>query len=281
MSTVLVVAVWICALTQVQLGEQLERSTRRQTQFEQLSSEYEAAIKEHHAQKVPNVSENEQQIERYQDWPGWQYLPKFLALAEENPTDETALHCCRWIFDRCANVGNSERVIYEADSAAWRIVTKHQTQCEELPLLCLRAVQYPTAAREQFLRSLPDDYRQPVDVHGYAFLALAELLTHRYKIAANGGPNKWPAPISNFEEHSQREISLDWKEYMNVADPEALRKEACDLFRHVLAHYADIPISVSEPSFRDFKTLGEKAAKSLHALEHLRVAKEGAFLSEK
>jgi thiol-disulfide isomerase/thioredoxin len=58
------------------------------------------------------------------------------------------------------------------------------------------------------------------------------------------------------------------------ANAAKFKAEGIQLFREVLARYADVPVTISSPRFRDLKNLGEKARKSLHGLEHLTVGSE-------
>jgi peroxiredoxin len=46
------------------------------------------------------------------------------------------------------------------------------------------------------------------------------------------------------------------------------------LFCDVLDHYADVPVTVTARNFEGLKNLGEKASKSLHALERLTIGAE-------
>ena len=52
------------------------------------------------------------------------------------------------------------------------------------------------------------------------------------------------------------------------------KAESIQLFRTVLDRYADVPCEISLPYFRDISKLGDKAKKSLHALEHLSIGAE-------
>jgi thiol-disulfide isomerase/thioredoxin len=60
-----------------------------------------------------------------------------------------------------------------------------------------------------------------------------------------------------------------WGKDLDPANAVKFKSESIDLFREVLDRYADIQVTFSAPYFRDLKNLGEKASKSLHALEHL------------
>jgi hypothetical protein len=70
--------------------------------------------------------------------------------------------------------------MFEADQKAWTILAAHHTEREDLPMLCLRAVQYLGPAQERFLRGLlnrPDLSRERM---GFATVALAELLAQKH-----------------------------------------------------------------------------------------------------
>jgi hypothetical protein len=60
---------------------------------------------------------------------------------------------------------------------------------------------------------------------------------------------------------------------MTTADPEKIKLESCEPFREVLDHYAEVPVTTSVPhlrnvpDIRNIKTLGDRAQKSLDALE--------------
>jgi len=112
----------------------------RVTMFDMLKSEYEAAEKTFFDAPSPTEPTPADNIRRYEEWPGWKYILRFQALAEARPDDETAFRCCEWIIDRTSNVGNEDRLIFNADQKAWEIIAAHHTDRDDLPMLCLRAV---------------------------------------------------------------------------------------------------------------------------------------------
>jgi hypothetical protein len=190
-----------------------------------------------------------------------EYASKFLALAEENPDDETALHCCEWVIVH-GDPTAGDRALSEADAAAWDMMRRYHFYSERLTALCVEAAKHPTAAREQFLRSLPEDYRQPVEVHGTAYLALAEMLAKKRDFVLT---------INELDNQTLPE----WRDYLASAKADQLRRESADLYRHVLAHYAELPY-VASVSETGENTLGERAAKQLAALK--KVETVGAVL---
>ncbi len=257
---------------------QIEASAQRQQKLLELEESYSAAVSEYQEVQLPDDAPDSEKIRHYQAWPGWKFLPEFVALAKEVPDDDVAFACCYWIIARCSNVGNSEIGIYEPEKFAWNMLLQHHSQRDEIRQYCLRAMQYPSPAREQFLRSILEDYRQPVAAHGYAYLALAERLARNNEFHANGGIDAWAEPQGEFEQYLRSTKAPEWIEYMRSVDPKQCRTESVDLMRHVISHYGDIEITQSEPYFRNVKTLGDKAKKSLHALENLIVGKEAPMI---
>src|SRR6188768_3496497 len=63
----------------------------RQADLNKLESEYKAAEKEYiEARRAEAKKERSaaKDIQNWDSWPGWTYLPRFVALAEENPSDD-------------------------------------------------------------------------------------------------------------------------------------------------------------------------------------------------
>ncbi len=261
MTGMLVMLYLTCTFTQV------EQTSDRLTQFDRLHVEYEAAAEAHRAAELSEELTTADRIQLHRNCPGLRYLPKFIAIIEENLDDEAALKSCRWIIDRCGDVDGNQKAMFDADRIAWEVISARHGKNPDLPLLCLRAAQYPSHARERFLRTLGNDYTQPVEVHGFAELALGELLARKYEFVASGGSAAWPEPPDDFEKYLREQISPEWNEYMTVDNLEKIRQESRECFQEVLDHYAQVPVTISAPDFRNLKTLGERAEKSLHALE--------------
>ena len=69
-------------------------------------------------------------------------------------------------------------------------------------------------------------------------------------------------------------VAPDWGKDLVPENTEKFKAESIELFCHVLGRYADVPVTITAPRFRNLKFLGEKASKSLHALEHLSLGSE-------
>ncbi len=112
----------------------------RLTQVKKLTVEYAAANKIFDDTDWP-VETAPDQIRRYEAWPAWSYIPRFVRLAEAQlDVDEAAFLCCQWILDRTDNAGNEDRRIFAADQKAWEILAAHPRTCRDLATFCLKAV---------------------------------------------------------------------------------------------------------------------------------------------
>ncbi len=244
----------------------------RLAEFDKLIADFSAASESFYQErqdlKDPTPAER---IESYEAYPLWSYLPKVLAVAESEPDDEAALKACQWIIENCGRCGNNDRPIFEAEKRAWQIAAEHHRDDEAIALLCLRATQYHSPAREAFLRKMAARADLPGDAEAFALLALAEYMGDRYELGQRGSPADWEEPEDEVQKHLRDRIAPEWIAYASNTNAEAARAESIELFRQVLDQYADTPFELTAPGFRDLKTIGDKARKSLHALEHLYV----------
>jgi hypothetical protein len=189
-----------------------------------------------------------------------QFAPKFLALAKEVPEDEAALRCCEWVIALCRSHARDPE-LYQVEAAAWDMIKSNHAACDRLPAICLEAARVPSSAREEFLRALPNDYRQPVDVHAYAYLALADLLAKK-------------AELKLGSDDRGEELLADQREYMAAIDLARLRRESAELYQHVLTHYADIPYTSDAQNEDECRTLGQLAARRLGELESQQLVRK-------
>ena len=247
-----VLAGLICELAQAREYDATTVAAIRFAHFEVLSQQFIIAKKADFYPPSPDMKEKELEHrarELFQE-----FAPKFLALAEEDPTDEAALRCCEWIITYGVPAGG-DREKYEADCTAWKMIRQHLSLSERMPLLCVKAAQYPTLEREQFLRDLPNDYRQPVEVHGMAFLALADLLAKRCELASE-------------KKEAFEKSAPEWRDYITAGNRSQLLDESEELYQHVLDHYADLPLPVNASSMGKARTLGVLATRKLKALKN-------------
>ncbi len=239
----------------------------RLTQAKRLVAEYEAADKKYFDKSWPQHTVDDN-IRRYEAWPGWTYLPKFVKLAEVKPDDEAAFLCCQWILERTNNVGNADRRIFDADQKAWEILATHPLSERQLPTLCLTAAFRHGRGREEFLQAVLDRKELSRENRGIATAALAELIAQKYEIIES---REFEPPATGFAKYLEGRFAPAWGQDLVSANSSKFKAQSIELFRQVLANYGDVPLNISLPNFRHIDKLRDKATKSLHALEHLTI----------
>jgi peroxiredoxin len=237
----------------------------RSAQFDQLVREYEVEAKEF--RKIPSTNESTtaEKIHRYEVWPGLRYIPRFIALAEEQPDGEVAYRSCQWIIARRSN---EDRRIFAAEQKAWDMLGAYHTQRAELPAMCLQAVERRGPAQERFLRGVLKRTNLSREERGYATAAFAELLAQNYEWIVLG--HTFPAR-DEFLLHLFRQRSPDWGKDLVPGNAPRFKAESIRLYREVLQDYSGVPIASSAQYFEGVANLGEKAKRSLYAWEHLTI----------
>ena len=247
----------------------------RQDDFKKLEADYAAALQKYTEASRSKSPTDAEMIKHWDDYPFWDFAPRFIALAEAKPDDDTAYQCCLWYFKTLNGLAIDDRALLESDEKAWRIIAANHSTGDEVPKLCFEAAQTPGPAREEFLRALLTQPNVSPQHVGYATLALAELLSQKAEYA-----ERWqhrldsPSRLSVVGKHIQSRVDPAFTKYLTNSTVADTRNESAKLFRTILIHYADVPNTISAPSFRDIAKLGDKASKSLHALEHLSIGAE-------
>ncbi len=248
----------------------------READFKKLGADFEAASKTFYdTHKLTKSSPAAERIAADKAWPGWEYLPRFLALAEADPADDASYRACWWLLDR----PSFDKDSFAAQQKAWRIIAINHSQDSEVPKLCLKTVQTCGPAEEEYLRNILKQPNLSRENAAFATLALAELLAHRVNMIENREASPTPPPADEFEKYYRDRIAPEWKNVYEPTNAVKFKTESIQLFRTVLDKYADVPLTISMPYFRDIKYLREKAEKSLHALEHLSIGAEAPPIS--
>jgi peroxiredoxin len=257
----------------------LGAGAQREAEFERLSRDYAAVAKEFLKIPSTNSSTTEEKVHRYEVWPGLEYIPRFVALAEARPDDDVAFRACLWCLPRLRGSGNQDRRLFPFDQRIWEILAAHHTRRPELPDLCVKAVDsWWGPAQERFVRSVLELRDLSREHRGIATVALAEYLSHKYELIEQFKP---------FDEHDEFGLYLErlrwpgWGRDLVPAHGPRFKAESIRLFREAEARYADVPLNSEALRFFGFKTVGEKAHTSLHDLEYLSIGAEAPRLMGK
>ena len=243
----------------------------RQDDYKKLEADYAAALQNYTEASRSKSPTDAEIIKHWDNYPFWDFVPRFIALAEAKPGDDTAYQCCLWYFKTMNGLAIDDRAsstptkkLGESSPPTIPPATKCQNSA--------RTAQTPGPAREEFLRALLTQPNVSPQHVGYATLALAELLFQKAEYA-EGWQRRLESPpqMSDLTKHVQSRVDPAFTKYLTNSTVADTRNESAKLFRTILIHYADVPNTISAPHFRDIAKLGDKASKSLHALEHLSI----------
>jgi peroxiredoxin len=136
----------------------------------------------------------------------------------------------------------------------------------------MRATEYLGPAQEAFLRQLIRAETTSRDIKGLATVALGELLSKKHDSIERITRRRTNG--DEFMEFVTRRQSAEWNRDLVAENSAKFKGEAIQLLRDAVDHYADISVKESSPGFRNVTKLGDKARKSLHALEYLSIGGE-------
>lgn len=235
------------------LFAEIEVEPDRENQLKYLNSEYQAAVEVHHGTQMSEKSASDVGVADTTDL----YLAKYLKLVEDAPEDNAAFEACRWIITQASQKRLQYYAWLDADETCWRAITKHHYFHPEIAALVLSSGEHASPAREAFLKNIPYDWTQTVEVHGHALLSLAELKVQKYDLLLKA----MSARTSNDE------VAKEWATYMADSTLAQLAGEIHVLYRDVLDHYSHITISSSTEETAQFSTLGDRAKAGLEKFE--------------
>ncbi len=252
---------------------QLAAQTPKQ-RYESLLAEYIKAVGAWTEQYEPGGKQaaDVQTLARYEDWPTWTFLPRFMALAEQNPNDPAASDALVWIVDQGQAIGLNDKEYYP-------FLVRSLEQLERAQILDNRPVQkprwvmrHPSPATEQYLRSILAKNKNR-DVRGRACLYLGELLINRAKFARNPWFDRdSKTPFETFLTLRFHPVVL---QYIRATDPHAAAAEGELLLERARSEFGDIkwngPAKPQPP--RD-RTIAEMAQLELDELRHPPAAKD-------
>ena len=238
----------------------------RLTEVKKLTAEYAAANKKFDDTDWP-VETAPDQIRRYEAWPAWSYIPRFVRLAEAQPDDEAAFLCCQWILDRTDNAGNEDRRIFAADQKAWEILAAHPRTQRDLATFCLKAVGATVRRRNNScgVCSIAKTCRAK---SGSCDAGTRRVLRTKIRAHRIAGVRSATDRLRQALGKPKGARLLQGARHANGSK---FKAESIGLFREVLANYADVELNGSVPYFRHIKKLSDKATKSLYELEHLTI----------
>src|SRR5262249_14416819 len=146
-------------------------------QYEALIKDYEAKLSAWEGRyNAPAAGQKEVDwVARYRDWPGWEFAPRVLAVAEAGPKDPAPVDALLWVVGLRDRVGTHDREIRPHYERALVLLRDH-LQDPRIDRETYRLIgQGLSTGSEEFLRIAAEKGRDR-DARGRARLALAECL---------------------------------------------------------------------------------------------------------
>jgi hypothetical protein len=265
-------ALWPVALVVL---AQLPSTQTPKERYEWLLAEYTRATKAWSERYDPGGKPTpaEESIVRYQDWPTWTYLPRFMELAEKNPSDASAVDALLWIVDQGQAIGLNDKEYYP-------FLVRALEQLERAQILDNRpfpkprwVMRHPSPATEHFLRDILAKNKSR-DVRGRACLYLGELLISRAKLA---GKPWFEQPKTLFEAFVLGRFDPAVLKYIRETDPQASTVAGEALLERAIDEFGDInwdgPFDArGRPARR--QTVGEMAQRELDEIRAPAMSKD-------
>ena len=265
-------ALWPVAL--VILAQQPSAQSPKE-RYESLLAEYTRATKAWSERYEPGGKETpaDESVVRYQDWPTWTYLPRFMELAEQNRRDPAAVDALLWIVDQGQAIGLDDKEYYPFLVRALEQLERAQI-LDNKPFPKPRWVmRHPSPATEQFLRDNLAKNKDR-DVRGRACLYLGELLISRAKLARN----PWfEHPKTFFDAFVVGQLHPVVLKYIRETDQEASISAGEALLERAIKEFGDVnwdgPVDRrGRPARR--QTVGEMAQRELDEIRAPAVGKD-------
>lgn len=192
------------------------------------------------------------------------YAPGFLALADEYPGSKVAEDTLIWL---CAHAAFFTK---EGDEALRRLVRDHARSAKLGPALGSqgRMPSFFESTEALFRRVLAENTHR--EIRGLATYWLARHLLYKARCVrvARQRPN---FGIINGSDPYVEVLGAGWADRLRRLDPDAMEREANELFTRVARFYADVPHN--DPKSRP-GTLEEAAKSYLRELRELAVGKQ-------
>jgi thiol-disulfide isomerase/thioredoxin len=196
----------------------------------------------------------------YLAWPGWEFAPRFVKIAETYPKDHVAVDALLQVISemRKSFVCTDDRLFLPYFDRALELFTRDHLGDHRVKQACDAVSSVPSPPGERFLRTVLERCFDR-EVRARACLNLAELLLKTREDALSlSSRDKELAPIQVF---IMQRFDSNFQKYIRNADPERLSAEAEMLLERIIKEYGDLSYwqDPQEPdktwSFADFATL--------------------------
>jgi len=187
--------------------------------FEALTHEYEAQEVAWNQQFGGGQRGDPQEllVLRYRDWPAWNYAPKFLQVAEDDPKGPKSTDALLWVVNLAHQVGVGDAQLAPVYGRTLELLAEGNRLDERRVLEgCRMAARYPCPAMERFLHAAIQRSHDR-EIRGIATLWLGRLLGQRRSLAVDSW---FLRPDTNrFQGYVRQRLDPAYTAYIRTTDP--------------------------------------------------------------
>jgi thiol-disulfide isomerase/thioredoxin len=186
--------------------------------------------------RFPGELTSGQSIERYDSWPGWSFIPRFVELGTADANQPYAFEALKSAVDLSQAVGQADAHYFPCDDTVFTQLSTEQLANPLIIEVFESCARYPTPAREAFLRECVR-HGATRDVRGLACFALAECLRTERQI-----PSHWleQEQTDSFQKHLADRCSPKFIAFAKSIDPDQALVESKAVYRQVADEFGDV-----------------------------------------
>ncbi len=203
----------------------------------------------------------EQQVDRYESWPGWRFAPQFVELAECEADSDEGFKALVLVLDMGNNVGEFDRELFPHYERAIDLLIEHHKHRDLAPI-CATVRNSPKS--EWFLRSVANDEGSPRKLRAEATFQLARRLAQQLHFAQFGA---FESQADAFAKYVFEREKVYLESRFKDQDVDRIKTEAVRYFEEVVAKFPEVDATV------DKKKLGKLAERGLFELQNLAIGK--------
>lgn len=195
-------------------------------------------------------------IARYEEWPLWHFIPKFVTLARTDA--KQAIRVAEWLSETSDRVGIEDRRIYVAEETILRLVDSRGLNKNPIAKLLVSYQHRPSEPRERLLRACLRDAASK-ELRGVACLALGLHLRAKAQLGrvAAIDPENGLADLDKFQRHLRAQESRDYRSYVHAIDTARASTEAEQLIARAKSDFGDLSYPDHQVTFGAAPTIAE------------------------
>lgn len=226
-------------------------------QYEHLTRQHDSSMEGWHA-RYDTANVDEDLIARYRDWPGWEFAPRFVDLAESAGADSVGFDCISRIVEMGNSVSEADQQLLPHYERSVQLLVRNHLDKDLRPVCGMVGL---TEASESFLRTLVKQ-KTNRELRAEATLCLGRVLARKWLMAL---PDSWfrrPGKTA-VAKYIDARCTPGLGSYLEGSDEAAVYGEAEKYLKVACEEFGDVAAIGRET------TVGDLAKAELYELQHL------------